>query len=155
MKTLALIFLFVLALTLGAQPAAAQDPGPTPSPDDVNAIAENLYCPVCANVPVDACGTPACIQWRQQIADMLAQGYTEQQIYDYFAQFGPNVLAAPPATGINWLIYILPPLGILAGAIIIWRFLQRSTHRSAPRVESGRGSSKAAKQLERELKARR
>lgn len=155
MKKLALVVLFVFTLTLAAKPAAAQDPGPTPSPGEVNAIARNLYCPVCANVPLDACGTPACIQWREQIAAMLTQGYTEQQIYDYFAQFGPNVLAAPPAAGINWLLYLLPFIGIPAGAVIIWRILQRSTHRAAPRIEIRRSTGKAAKQLERELKARR
>lgn len=105
-----------------AGPAAAQDGGPTPSPDEVNAIAKNLYCPVCENVPLDVCPTQACVQWRQQIADLLTEGYTEQQIYDYFvARYGERVLAAPPARGLNWLVYLAPPLILLLGVLWLTR----------------------------------
>ena len=118
-----LVFLVGLLFALGVfvgRAAAQTDTPPTPSPDRVNAIAHNLYCPECANVPLDACGTAACAQWRQQIADLLTQGYTEQQVYDFFAhQYGPGVLAAPPASGINWLIYLLPPSAILAAAFVL------------------------------------
>jgi cytochrome c-type biogenesis protein CcmH len=37
---------------------------PTPSDDQVNAIARQLYCPVCENTPLDVCPTTACHQWR-------------------------------------------------------------------------------------------
>src|SRR3989304_8042630 len=122
MKTLTLFIGLVLLLAISARPAAAQDP--TPSSDEVNAIAKNLYCPVCANIPLDACGTAACAQWRQQIGNLLAGGYSEQQVYDYFVQqYGPSVLAVPPAEGLNWLIYLLPPVGVLAAAILLWRGL--------------------------------
>jgi cytochrome c-type biogenesis protein CcmH len=132
------------------------DPPPTPSADEVNAIAGNLYCPVCANVPLDVCGTAACAQWRQQIADLLGQGYSEQQIYDYFAaQYGQGVLAAPPARGLNWLVYILPPVAILLGAGLLWRNLRTWKQAPAANQESPKAGGKYAEQLERELKERR
>jgi len=103
----------------------AQQPVPTPSDDQVNQIAHQLYCPVCENMPLDVCPTDACRQWRDLIRQQLAQGWTEDQIKQYFVQqYGARVLAEPPETGINWLIYILPPLIILAGAFILFRALR-------------------------------
>jgi cytochrome c-type biogenesis protein CcmH len=105
---------------------------PTPSDDDVNAIAKQLYCPVCENVPLDVCPTQACAQWRQVIRDKLAQGWGEAQIKQYFVdQYGARVLAAPPASGFSWLAYLLPPLAMAAGAVLLWRAL-RSWRAAAP-----------------------
>jgi len=116
----------LLALAGGA---AAQ--GPTPSDDDVNAIAKGLYCPVCENVPLDVCPTQACAQWRETIRLKLSAGWSEQQIKDYFVeQYGARVLATPPATGLNWLVYVLPPAAFLIGAALLFRAL-RSWRRAA------------------------
>jgi cytochrome c-type biogenesis protein CcmH len=111
------------------RPAQAQ--APTPSDDQVNAIARQLYCPVCENVPLDVCPTQACAQWRETIREKLTLGWNEQQIKDYFVQqYGARVLAAPPASGFNWLAYILPPVAFILGATILFRAL-RSWRRAA------------------------
>ena len=84
------------------QTVSAQDS--TPTDDDVNAIAKQLYCPVCENTPLDVCPTEACRQWRELIRQMLAEGKTEQEIKDYFvANYGARVLSEPPRAGFNWL----------------------------------------------------
>jgi cytochrome c-type biogenesis protein CcmH len=98
--------------------AFAQDNVPTE--DEVNAIARQLYCPVCENIPLDACGTVACEQWRGIIRDKLAEGETEQQIKDYFvAQYGDRVLAEPPIQGFNWLAYLVPLVVLIGGSILL------------------------------------
>jgi len=151
-----LILMFSFGLIVGRAAAQGETP-PTPSPDEVNAIAHNLYCPVCANVPLDACGTAACAQWRQQIANLMTQGYSEQQIYDYFAQqYGPGVLAAPPAQGLNWLVYVLPPAAVLLAAFLLWRGLA-AWKRKAPLAPKASAAhrDKYSQQIEDELKARR
>jgi cytochrome c-type biogenesis protein CcmH len=103
-----------LALAQGSGPGAVTD-------DQVNAVARQLYCPVCENIPLDVCGTQACAQWRELIREKLGQGWSEGQIKDYFvAQYGDRVLAMPPARGLNWLVYIIPPLAILAGIFILY-----------------------------------
>ena len=103
-----------LALAQGSGPGAVTD-------DQVNAIAKQLYCPVCENIPLDVCPTQACAQWRELIREKLAQGWSEQQIKEYFVdQYGDRVLAMPPARGLNWLVYVIPPLAILAGIFIIY-----------------------------------
>ncbi len=119
-KWLVIVGAAVLGLLLMAS-APAQPPAP-PSDDEVNAIAHQLYCPVCENVPLDVCPTEACAQWRATIRDKLAAGWSESQIKDYFVeQYGARVLATPPARGLNWLVYVLPPAAFLAGAYILFR----------------------------------
>ncbi len=147
----------VLALTmlLWAQPARAQ--APTPSDDQVNVIARQLYCPVCENLPLDVCPTQACAQWRETIREKLALGWTEAQIKQYFVeQYGDRVLATPPATGLNWLVYLLPPLAFLGGAVILFRAV-RSWRRPAtnpPPAGTGMGSDPYVARVEEELRRR-
>lgn len=130
------IFTAAISLVLVAGAAVAQDvEPPAPSDDQVNAIAKQLYCPVCENVPLDVCPTTACAQWRALIREKLADGWSESQIKDYFVQqYGDRVLATPPARGINWLVYIVPPAAIVAGAFILFSAL-RAWYRPAPPSE--------------------
>jgi cytochrome c-type biogenesis protein CcmH len=118
--------LATLMLLLVAPAARAQEPTPIPglaqiSDDQVNAIAKQMYCPVCENTPLDVCPTQACTEWRELIREMLAQGKNEAEIKQYFVdRFGDRVLAAPPARGLNWLAYIIPPAIILAGVFLLF-----------------------------------
>jgi cytochrome c-type biogenesis protein CcmH len=122
MKILRPVLLLILPFLIIGQ-AAAQVP--TPSDDQVNVIARQLYCPVCENIPLDVCPTQACAQWRELIREKLAQGWNATQIKQYFVdQYGDRVLGTPPARGLNWLVYILPPVAILLGAFILVRALQ-------------------------------
>jgi cytochrome c-type biogenesis protein CcmH len=119
----AVFFGLSLVAVLSVVPAAAQDT--TPSDDEVNSIARQLYCPVCENVPLDVCPTAACEQWRQVIRDKLSQGWSEEEVKAYFvAQYGDRVSATPPASGFNWLVYVLPPLVFLIGAAVLLRLFQ-------------------------------
>lgn len=112
------LLLLVMALTLFPVTALAQEP--TPSDDDVNEIASQLYCPVCENTPLDVCPTKACQDWRLQIRGMLAEGKTPAEIKQYFVDYyGARVLSEPPAKGINWLVYIVPPAAFILGTILL------------------------------------
>lgn len=90
--------------------------------DDVNAVAKKLSCPVCENIPLDVCDTPACIQWRELIRQKLGAGETPEQIIAYFHEmYGDRVLREPPRRGLTALLWILPVVGVVAGALIlIW-----------------------------------
>jgi len=81
---------------------------------------------VCENVPLDVCPTQACEQWRATIREKLTLGWTEDQITAYFvAQYGDRVLATPPAHGLNWLVYVLPPLVFLGAGFFLWQTMRR------------------------------
>lgn len=116
-----LVAIFVaLALSFIAIPAPAQ--GPTPTDDEVNRIAKQLYCPVCESTPLDVCPTEACRQWRDLIRTMLTEGKSEEEIKQYFvAQYGVRVLDEPP----NRLVtYLVPGVAILLGAFLLFRGFQ-------------------------------
>lgn len=138
--------------------AAAQTPAP--SDNEVNAIARQLFCPVCENTPLDVCPTQACAQWRELIRAKLADGWSENQIKEYFAaQYGARVLSEPPRQGLNWLIYIIPPVLMLIGVYILYRAFQSmrkplavdeaETQISAPEAD------KYLQRVEEELKKRK
>ncbi|MDK1029052.1 MAG: cytochrome c-type biogenesis protein CcmH [Anaerolineae bacterium] len=116
----------VLSLVISALIIAtvfAQDS--IPSDDEVNAIAKNLFCPVCPNTPLDMCPTLACKAWREDIRNMLAEGKSEAQIRQSFMDYyGPRVLSEPPRTGFYWLTYAVPPIIIAAAAFMLFRALK-------------------------------
>ncbi len=124
---LVLLALIIGSLFLSVGTVAAQGGGPESiSDDEVNAVAEQLFCPVCENTPLDVCETQACKQWRELIRLKLSEGWTEQEIKDYFvANYGARVLDEPPLEGFHLLAYVVPPIIILIGFIILFRaFMQ-------------------------------
>ena len=134
---------------------------PVPSDDEVNAVARQLFCPVCENTPLDVCPTQACAQWRELIRAKLADGWTADQIKQYFAtQYGARVLAEPPRQGLNWLVYVIPPVLMLIGVYILYRALQ--SMRKQPALADLNASEPAApdsdeylRRVEEELKKRK
>jgi cytochrome c-type biogenesis protein CcmH len=123
MKRWTILAAALLLTLLVAGPAAAQRPV---SDDEVNAVAKKLYCPVCENTPLDVCPIQVCKDWRALIRQQLSDGWTEQQILDYFvANNGAQVLAQPPAKGFTLLVWILPVVGLAGGGLFLWRWLRR------------------------------
>lgn len=118
-------FALVLAFTLlvaGFFVGKVFAQGPTPTDDDVNKIAKQLFCPVCESTPLDVCPTEACRQWRELIREMLADGKSEAQIKQYFVEhFGARVLNEPP----NKLAsYAVPVIAFLLGTLMLFRGFQ-------------------------------
>jgi len=115
------VLLLGLALVgLWAIPVSAQ--APTPSDDEVNRIAKQLYCPVCESTPLDVCPTEACRQWRELIRTMLTEGKSDSEIKQYFVEhYGARVLDEPP----NRLVtYLVPVIAIFLGAFLLFRGFQ-------------------------------
>jgi cytochrome c-type biogenesis protein CcmH len=133
-RILSVILLTLVITLLLATAALAQEDDPrAPTDDEVNAIAKQLYCPVCENIPLDVCGTQACAQWRELIREKLSLGWNEAQIKGYFVeQYGDRVLAAPPARGLNWLVYLVPPLAMLLGIYILYQAFRAMRRPTTP-----------------------
>ena len=113
--------LLLVLLTTGIALAQAPTPGVI-TDDQVNAVASELYCPECENIPLDVCPSQACADMREEIRQMLQQGQTKDQIKKYFIQrYGDRVVGTPPAHGWNLLLYIIPPAAILAAAALLYR----------------------------------
>jgi len=157
-------YLLLLSVIALIPTAIVHAQNPTPSDDEVNAIAKQLYCPVCENTPLDVCPTEACRQWRDLIRQMLAEGKSEDEIKQYFVEYyGARVLNEPPRTGFFWLAYIIPPAVILAGAFFLFRALRRWTRPvaasagpgSAPSDSGSTPKNEYVARLENELKKKK
>ena len=121
MKSIFRISILLLVIS-SLLPAAVFAQGPGPTDDEVNAIARDLFCPVCENTPLDVCPTDACKEWREEIRGMLAEGKSEEEIKQHFVDYyGARVLSEPPRTGFNWLVYVVPPIAIVAGIFVLFR----------------------------------
>ncbi len=138
--------------------ASAQTPTPErrPSADDVNRVAAQLYCPVCENEPLDVCQTAACMQWKAQIAQYLAEGKNDDEIIQIFVdRFGLRVKAnVLPETPILWIGPLV--VAILGGAfaLIIIRRMTRQGRATQPipPARSAPGGDEYADRVERDLK---
>jgi cytochrome c-type biogenesis protein CcmH len=124
-KSIFLLFIIVCMLCLfPLNNVNAQNDFPTD--DQINEIAKELYCPVCENIPLDVCPTLACAQWRALIKEKMIAGWSKAEIKQYFVdQYGDRVLAQPPARGLNWLVYILPPLAFVGGIVVVYFNLKK------------------------------
>ena len=121
------------ALTVVSVQAQTATPPSRPTADDVNRVASRLYCPVCESEPLDVCQTPACVQWKAQIAQYLAEGKSEDEIVQIFVQrYGQRVVGEPPATGTALILWIGPIVVALLGGYFALRLIRRMSSRPAP-----------------------
>src|SRR4030067_685149 len=152
--------LFILAFVLAASLLTvmivnAQDGQPRiPTDDEVNAVGKKLYCPFCPNPLVDVCETRACKDWRAQIRDQLAAGWSEQQILDYFVQqYGERVLGEPQRSGFTSMVWVLPLIAVLSGLVIVWQVLRSWRLKRAEQVSSEISTPNSSDRISKELRA--
>jgi cytochrome c-type biogenesis protein CcmH len=144
--------LLCLAL-LGAMPLLAQSP-PPPAAVDVRQVvgpprgaplagpelerkaadvAALLRCPVCQGLSVADSPATMAVNMRHQARDMLAQGYDADQVLAYFeASYGEFVRLKPPLRGVNWVVWLAPVAVLVAGGLVVRRFLSAARVLPAP-----------------------
>ena len=124
--------LLLLAVGIAAEPAATAAPV---SEEEVHAIASQLRCVVCQNLSVADSPSEMARQMRDLIRERLAAGDRPEQVKAYFVQrYGDWVLLAPPARGLNLLLW-LAPFGAVAAGLVVVATLARRWRRRAPSPE--------------------
>lgn len=132
-RRLAAALFVLLGFLLLALPALAQDVPVTD--DEVNAVAKDLFCPVCESTPLDVCPTQACADWRELIRQQLSEGSTPEEVQAYFArQYGDGVLANPPKSGFTLILWVLPVVAVIVGGAFFTRYV-RTLRTSAAEVD--------------------
>jgi len=117
------IVLFSLLLTsYSLVPAYAQEP----DYDTINEVAQELNCPTCAGLNLADCRTQTCSQWKDQIGDLLTEGYSKQEVLDYFVtQYGSQVLQEPPKSGFTLSLWLIPVIAVIVGAIWLFYIIKK------------------------------
>jgi cytochrome c-type biogenesis protein CcmH len=115
--------LLLLAFCLVVPPIAA---GSEERPTQAE-LERELICPVCTPATLDQSDARIARRMKQVIAARIAAGDTKSEIKaELVDQFGPQVLAAPPRSGFNWLAWLLPLAGLALGAAVVavaaWRW---------------------------------
>ena len=83
-------------------------------------IAALLRCPVCQGLAVADSPAEMALNMKRQVRNLLAQGYTEEQILKYFElSYGQFVLLKPKFEGFNTLVWLLPVFALVIGALIV------------------------------------
>jgi cytochrome c-type biogenesis protein CcmH len=141
----------ITALAIAAPVAAAPRPGLS-----LSQLEPDFMCVLC-HEPLNASQSPQANQERSIITSLLAKGETTAQIENAMvANYGPAVLAVPKATGFNAVLYILPPVVLLAGlaalAVVLPRWRRRGRAAAALAVPAEAELDTAdAKRLDEEL----
>ncbi|HEX3946388.1 MAG TPA: cytochrome c-type biogenesis protein CcmH [Acidimicrobiales bacterium] len=120
-----LILLVVLAVALAIGSGVGSG-GHQTNAQRATALDAEIRCPSCEDLSVAQSSASAAVAVRHQVARLVAEGRTDQQIEDALvAQYGPTILLRPPTTGLTSLVWIVPAVaGALAvGAIgvLFWR----------------------------------
>ena len=111
-----LLLILILTATYWLSTSLAFTSAQEPDFDRINQIARQMNCPTCVGVNLADCRTQTCLQWRGQIADLIQEGYSDQEVLDYFStQYGDRVLLDPPKHGSTLVLWVLPIVALLAG----------------------------------------
>ncbi|HEX8975140.1 MAG TPA: cytochrome c-type biogenesis protein CcmH [Solirubrobacteraceae bacterium] len=98
-------------------------------------VQNDVMCVAC-HEPLAVAQSPEAFSERAYIRQLIAQGLTRTQIEkNLVANYGPAVLAKPPAEGFNLVIYILPPAVLAIGIAFLLYTLPK--WRRSTRVTAG------------------
>jgi cytochrome c-type biogenesis protein CcmH len=124
--------------------------------EEIHAIATQLRCVVCQNLSVADSPSEMARQMRDLIRERLAAGDRPEQVMAYFVQrYGEWVLLAPPARGLNLLLWLAPFGAVLIGLAVVatlarrWRRRPPSPERAAENVVGPAERERLAAELER------
>ena len=91
--------------------------------DRAYALGKILRCPVCQGLSVADSQSEAAGAMQNRIKELVALGYSDDQIVDYFiGSYGEFVLLQPKKK--HWFVWVAPGVGLLLGIGVVairWR----------------------------------
>ena len=158
MATVPASALLVAAILLTAPSAVrAQQPATHLGEEAVYEIAAQLRCVVCQNLSGADSPAEMAQQMRAIVRERLAAGETPEQVVQYFVErYGEWILLAPRRRGFTLLVWILPPLALVAGLGVVAVLLRKWTRRApAGRAEGVAVDAAMRERIRRELESGR
>ncbi|HYI43997.1 MAG TPA: cytochrome c-type biogenesis protein [Actinomycetota bacterium] len=100
--------------------------------DQANDLSNEIMSPFCPGVTLHECPSPEAIALRNEIVDWFSQGKTRAEIMSRLEdEYGPQILAAPPAEGAGLGAWLLPAAALVAGIALSVFLLRRWTRAAA------------------------
>lgn len=92
-----------------------------------------LRCPVCQGLSIADSPATMATKMKARVRELLAAGYDEEQILAYFERsYGEFVRLEPARRGINWLVWLAPPIALLGGLVLVRRTMRRQAATAPP-----------------------
>lgn len=103
-------------------PACATGEEPATLETRARAIDKQIMCPVCPGQSIAQTQNEYAEQMRTVVREKLAQGWTEEEIKQYFVErFGEQILMTPPKRGVHLVAWIGPfVVLVLAGGVLVY-----------------------------------
>ena len=109
-----------IALVLAAMVGCSESAQPPSLEARAQSLDRSLICPVCPGETIDQSQATLANQMQAFVREKLRTGWTDRQIRQYFVdRYGDGVLAAPPKTGFNLIVWVVPPVGVLGGLLLL------------------------------------
>jgi cytochrome c-type biogenesis protein CcmH len=97
-----------------------------------NEVSALLRCPVCQGLSVADSRAGTAVAMKAQVRDMLAAGYDQQQVLNYFERSYGGFVRLEPEWRSYWLVWLAPVLGLLLGGFVVLRALRAPKAATAP-----------------------
>ena len=82
-------------------------------------ISKGLRCPVCQNESIDESSAQIAADLRVLVRERLVAGDSDREVVDFVvARYGEFVLLKPSISGVNFFLWAIPPLMLLAALVI-------------------------------------
>ena len=129
MKRIAIILALAAAM-LAATPALAVQPDEILADPVKEArarvLSKELRCMVCQNQSIDDSDAPLARDLRLLVRERISAGDSDGQVIDFLvARYGEFVLLKPRFNQHTALLWLLPPLALMAGGVALWVYSNR------------------------------
>ena len=102
------------------EPPLEEPPSPAVAEERANALAKKLRCPVCQGLSVADSRSDAALAMKERIEGLVAKGYTDEQVVDYFVgRYGEWALLKPGYE--HWFVWMVPGVFVLGGLVVVLR----------------------------------
>ena len=99
----------------------------------VHDVAAQLRCVVCQSLSVADSPSETANQLRGIIREHLAAGESPAEVRAYFVEkYGEWILLAPPKSGFNLLVWVVPFAGLGLGLVLVAIVLRRWSQKAPP-----------------------
>jgi cytochrome c-type biogenesis protein CcmH len=116
---------FALSVMIGSSAAYAVQPDEIMSDPakELRArhLSRELRCMVCQNQSIDDSEAPLARDLRLLVRERIAAGDSDGQVLDFLvARYGEFVLLKPRLEPRTWLLWLLSPLALAGGGLVLW-----------------------------------